>query len=236
MSIVFDSLELGLVELEARLHAPVKLAHFARGSAVRLDGLGLVPKDAHRVADGPDDLLVGLWPLPQDLRMALDEVAVDLVEVDYRLLDVAALLGQNLVAHADGVLELAQPLAGLALLLVVLHRQVVTEDDDGEEERVHDLLRAGLEVLDALDHVGGLGALSIARGDSGAKRVREHDFPSAGPPLFSHIRLAEDDFCAGCQSCKPQLEQRSYADVDLHRPDPSTTKRTGRQHSFLQWP
>lgn len=200
MSVVFDSLELGLVKLEARLHAPVKLAHLARRSAVRLDALGLVPEDAHRVADGPDDLLVGLRALPQDLRVALDEVAVDLVEVDYRLLYVTALLGQNLVAHADGVLELAQPLARLALLLVVLDREVVAEDDDGEEKGVHDLLGAGLKVLDALDHVGGLGALSIARGDPGAERVREHDFPSAGPPLLSHIRLAEDDFCEGCQS------------------------------------
>jgi len=120
MGVVFDSFELGLVKLEPRLHAPMKLAHFARAPTVCFDGLGLVPEDAHRVADSPDDLLVGLRALPQDLRVALDEVAVDLVEVDYGLLDVTALLWQNLVSHADCVLELAQPLAGLALLLVVL--------------------------------------------------------------------------------------------------------------------
>jgi len=126
--------------------------------------------------------------------VALDEVAIELVEIEHGILDVAGhLLLENLLAHADGALELAQPFAGVALLDVCFLGEIVAEDDDGEEQRVHDLLCACLEVLDACDHVRGRGALGVARGDAVLEGMREHHVPAARFAFFAYIGLSKDD-------------------------------------------
>jgi hypothetical protein len=195
--VVLNPLQLGLVKLQPRQQAPVQLADLAAGPAIRWIVARLLPEALHRLVHALDDLLVRLRALPQLLGMTLDKVPVDLVQIDHGILDVLALLLEHIGAHADGVLEVAQPLAGVALLLIVLHGQVVAEDDDGQQQRVLDLGRARPQVLDALDHVGRRRALGVARRDARAERVRQHELPAAGEAALADVGFAEDEFCGG---------------------------------------
>ena len=77
--------------------------------------------------DLADDLLVRLGPLPEDLGMTLDEVAVDAVDVEVGV-DLVLI---DLVAHRDGVLEPAQPIPRTALPDIARLGQVVRQDNDG---------------------------------------------------------------------------------------------------------
>ena len=187
MRIVLDALELGAVKVEAGEQAAVQPVDVAAAAAVGRVVAGAGPEAVHGEGEGGDDLLVGLGPLPEDLRVALDQVAVDLVEVDHGLLDVAALLLEHLVAHADGVLEQAQPLARLALLLVVARRQLAAQHDHGQQQRVPHLRRARPQVRNVVHHVRRRRPLGVPRRDARPERVREHQLPPARVPLLAHI-------------------------------------------------
>lgn len=94
---MFHARKLDPVEIQPREHAPMQ----------RLQDLGelvvphVLPELLHGALEVLEDLLVGLGPLPQDLGVALDQVAVDPVDVEVGV-DLAAV---DLIAHRDGVLE-----------------------------------------------------------------------------------------------------------------------------------
>lgn len=188
--IILNTRQLQAVKLQSRHHAPVKLINERR-----IVLLGHLLLKLHQPGINLlDDGLVRLRPLPENLTVALDEITADGVDLEVPVLADVPFLVLNLVAHADGVLQLAQPIARVALLLVCRRRQVVREDDDGEEHRVAGLLGAKGEVLDGRDNVGARGALDVARRDAGAEAVGEHELPPARLALLPDVGLAEDDF------------------------------------------
>lgn len=100
--------------------------------------------------------------------MTLDKVTIQAVNLEQPILEILLVL-LDLVAQADGVFQAAQPVARVALLLVVGRREVVRQDDDGEEQRVADLRRARLEVRQRRDDVGARRALDVAGCDARAE-------------------------------------------------------------------
>ena len=123
MGVVFHAGELDAVEVQAGKHAAMKLTDGRRETVV-VDALA---EPLGGRLDLADDLLVRLRPLPEDLGVALDEVAVDAVDVEVGV----NLVLVDLVAHRDGVLEPAQPIPRTALPDIARLRQVVRQDDDG---------------------------------------------------------------------------------------------------------
>lgn len=192
-----DALQLLAVEVVPARHARVEPPHLAAPAPLRVSAHDRGLEEAHGLAEAVEDLHVRARPLPQHLAVALDEVAVDEVEVDQAVLVDVRLAVVDLGAHADGVLELAQPVARLALLDVRLRAHVVAEDDRGQQHRVADLRRARLEVAHALDDVAARRALAEARRVAAAQRVREHQLPAPRQAFLAHVRLAEEDLQVG---------------------------------------
>ena len=123
VGVVFHAGELDAVEVQAGKHATMKLTDGGRETVV-VDALA---EPLGGRPDLADDLLVRLGPLPEDLGMTLDEVAVDAVDVEVGV-DLVLI---DLVAHRDGVLEPAQPIPRTALPDIARLGQVVRQDNDG---------------------------------------------------------------------------------------------------------
>lgn len=192
VDIILQPLELDLVKLQPRKNAPMQLINRLPMRNLLIAQKVLLPiqpgnlEALHAQLHLPDQHKVRLGPLPHDVAVALDQVAVQPVDGQDPVLEIL-LFGVDLVAHADCVLQAAQPVAGVALLLVVGGREVVGEDDGGEEHRVANLTVAPAQVFERLDNVGAGRALDEARGDAGSEGVGQDHFPAAGFALFAHI-------------------------------------------------
>ena len=97
MGVVFHAGELDAVEVQAGKHATMKITNGRRETVV-VDALA---EPLGGRLDLADDLLVRLGPLPEDLGMTLDEVAVDAVDVEVGV----DLVVVDLIPHRDGVLQ-----------------------------------------------------------------------------------------------------------------------------------
>lgn len=192
MDIILQPLKLDLVKLQPRKNAPMQLINRLPMRNLLIAQEVLLPiqpgnlEAFHAQLHLPNQHEIRLGPLPHDVAVALDQVAVQPVHGKDAVLEVL-LLGVDFVTHADCVLQAAQPVARITLLLVVGGREVVGEDDGGEKHRVADLAVAPAQVFERLDNVGAGRALDEARGDAGSEGVRQNHFPAAGSALFAHI-------------------------------------------------
>ncbi|EPE05834.1 hypothetical protein F503_08365 [Ophiostoma piceae UAMH 11346] len=197
--IVPDALELLVEKVEAARHAAVHLVDghlngrvgvLLKQLAVAQQALAGIAEPLHGTADLVQCVDKGLRPLPQDLAVTLHQLKVHLIEVKVRV----ALLVVDLVAVCNGMLELAQPLAGSALLVVHGAVQLVAYDDGRQQDWVRRVGRARAEMLvDNLVKLARLGALGVARSYGSAEVVAQHELPATCEALFAHVRLAEHD-------------------------------------------
>lgn len=130
VDIILQALELDLVKLQPRKNAPMQLINRLPMRNFLITQEVLLPiqpgnlEALHAQLHLPNQHEIRLGPLPHDVTVALDQVAVQPVDGQDSVLEIL-LLGVNLVAHADCVFQAAQPVACIALLLVVGGREVV---------------------------------------------------------------------------------------------------------------
>lgn len=187
MGVVLHAQEFDAVKVQTALHAAVQGGRLA---AVHALGHGALPKVVHGQLHLFNDALVGLRALPQDLAVALDEVAVEDLEVQLPV----PLPLLDLVAHGHGVLEAPQPVPRVPLLLVRLPGQVVRQDDDGQEHGVRYLCGTRYQMLDGSDNVRRRRSFNESSRNGSCKGMREHNLPATGLALFPHIGFAKYDF------------------------------------------